>query len=239
MNADTALALLAALAATGFTLDLVFDLRRAIRPHVAAYAAGIGMFAIATWALWVGLTFGWDAGCPATDPGCGPVYRVFFLFGAVLNIPTLATGSMFLVAGRRAGHAMTIFLGALSAISITLVTTTPFANPLPVGEVPSEIFPPISEGFGPRLLAAIGSGLGTVLLIALALVSVFRFWRTNRRLVWANALIVAGTFAAAAGGTQLGFLNANQTFELSLLLASSLIWAGYRTARGSRRAAGS
>jgi hypothetical protein len=49
-------------------------------------------------------------------------------------------------------------------------------------------------------------------------------------------LIVAGVFAAAAGGTQLGFLNATQTFELSLLLAATLIWAGYRVTRGARSA---
>jgi hypothetical protein len=236
MSADTVLALAAALASTGFTIDLLVDLRRKFRPHTAAYAAGIAMFAIATWALWVGLTFGWDAGCSGVDPNCGPVYRAFFLFGAVLNIPVLALGSMFLVAGKRAGHVMTILLGAFTAISVTLVTTVPFAQPLPESGVPSQIFPPISEGFGPRMLAAIGSGLGTILLIGLGLASVVRFWKKNRRIVWGNALIVAGVFAAAAGGTQLGFLNATQTFELSLLLAATLIWAGYRVTRGARSA---
>lgn len=224
---DTALAVVTAVAATAFTLDLVGDVRRSPRPHVAAYATGIGMFALATWALAWGLGVGWS----------GPAYRIFFLFGAVLNIPFLALGSMFLVVGPRSGHAMTIALGGLSAISTTLVTTVPFAAPLTDSGVPSEVFAPISEaGFGPRLLAAIGSGLGASILIALALVSLFRFWRRSRGIVWGNALIVAGTLAGATGGTLLGFLGETAAFELSLLATVTLIWAGYRVARGSRPA---
>ena len=224
---DIALAVVAAAAATGFTLDLVRDFRRSPRPHVAAYATGIGMFALATWALAAGLALGWS----------GAAYRVFFLFGGVLNIPFLALGSMFLVVGPRAGHAMTIALGGLAAISTTLVLTVPFAEPLPRSGVPAEVFAPISEaGFGPRLLAAIGSGLGASILIALALVSLFRFWKRNRRLVWGNALIVTGTLAGSTGGTMLGFLGETAAFELSLLATVTLIWAGYRVARGRRRA---
>jgi hypothetical protein len=223
---DIVLAVVTAVAATAFTLDLVSDHRRSHRPHIAAYATGIGMFAAATWALAVGLAFGWS----------GPAYRTFFLFGAVLNIPFLALGSMFLVVGPRAGHAMTIALGGLSAISATLVLTVPFAETLPESGVPSEVFAPISEaGFGPRLLAAIGSGLGASILIALALVSLFRFWRRSRQIVWGNALIVSGTLAGSTGGTMLGFLGETAAFEISLLATVTLIWAGYRVARGKRR----
>jgi MFS family permease len=222
---DVILAVVAATAATLFTLDLLWDLRRSFRPHTAAYAIGIGMFAAATWALAAGLANGWT----------GPAYRVFFLFGAVLNIPFLALGSMFLVVGRRSGNAMTIALGGFSAISVTLVTTAPFAGRLPSTGVPSEIFPPIGDGFGPRLLAAIGSGTGATILIVLALVSAIRFWKRNRRLVWGNLLIVGGTLAGATGGSMLGFLGETAAFELSLLATATLIWAGYRTARGARK----
>lgn len=223
---DVALAAVAGLASTGFTLDLARDLRRGFRPHTAAYAFGIGMFAVATWALAAGLASGWT----------GVSYRTFFLFGGVLNIPTLALGSVFLVIGRRTGHILTILLGGFAAISITLVATTPFAAPLPAGGVPEAIFPSISEGFGPRLLAAIAGGGGATMLIVLSIISIARFWRKNRSLVTGNALILAGTLAAASGGTALGFLGETAAFEISLLLASSLIWLGYRTTRGRRRA---
>jgi hypothetical protein len=106
----------------------------------------------------------------------------------------------------------------------------PFANPLPESGVPHDIF---ASGFGPRLFAIIGGAAGSTILIALALVSIFRFWKTNRRIVWGNLLIVAGTFAAASGGTGLA-LGESSAFAVSLLAAVTLIWAGYRVASGAR-----
>ena len=218
---DSVFAAAAALAATGFAGDLWHDYRQRPRPHIAAYASGMTLFAIATWCLLIGITWGWS----------GPVYRTFFLFGGVLNIPLLALGSMFLVVGKRAGHVMTIAIGAIAAISTTLTLTVPFEQPLPEGGIPHDMF---ASGFGPRLFAIIGGAAGTTILIGLALVSVFRFWRKNRRLVWGNLLIVTGTFAAAWGGTGLALGEASG-FAVSLLLAVSFIWGGYKVASGSRR----
>ncbi len=218
---DSALALLAALAATAFSADLWLDYRKRPRPHIAAFATGMTMFAIATWAFFIGLTYGWT----------GPLYRTFYLFGAVLNIPFLALGSMFLVVGKRSGHIMAIALGALTAISTTLTATVAFANPLPDSGVPHDVF---ASGFGPRLFAIIGGAMGSTILIILALVSVIRFWKKNRRIVWGNLLIVAGTFAAASGGTGLA-LGEGSAFALSLLAAVTLIWAGYRVTSGGRK----
>ena len=120
----------------------------------------------------------------------------FYLFGAILNIPFLALGSMFLVVGRRSGHIMAIALGALTAISTTLTATVPFANPLPETGVPHDVF---ASGFGPRLFAIIGGALGATILAVLSLASIFRFWKKNRRIVWGNLLILGGTLAAAIG----------------------------------------
>jgi hypothetical protein len=209
------------LAASAFAADLWLDYRTRPRPHITAYATGMSMFAIATWAFYIGLSFGW----------AGPIYRSFDLFGAILNIPFLALGSMFLVVGRRSGHVMAIALGALTAISTTLTATIPFANPLPASGVPHDVF---ESGFGPRLFAIIGGATGSTILIILALFSVFRFWQRNRRIVWGNLLIVAGTFAAASGGTGLA-LGEGSAFALSLLVAVTLIWAGYRVTSGGRR----
>ena len=218
---DAFLALLAALAATLFAVDLWVDYRRRPRPHIAAYGIGMTMFAFATWAFFTGLYFGWS----------GPGYRTFYLFGAILNIPFLALGSMFLVVGKRSGHGMAIVLGAITAISTTLTTTVPFAGHLPDTGVPHEVF---ADGFGPRLFAIIGGAAGTTILVALALVSVLRFWRRNRKIVWGNLLILAGTLAAASGGTGLA-LGESSAFAVSLFAAVTLIWAGYKVASGGRR----
>jgi len=218
---DSALALVAALAASLFAVDLWLDYRRRPRPHIAAYGIGMTMFAIATWAFFLGVTVGWT----------GPMYRVFYLFGAILNIPFLALGSMFLVVGKRSGHNMAIALGALTAISTTLTATVPFANPLPETGVPHDVF---ASGFGPRLFAIIGGAMGATILAVLSAVSIVRFWRKNRSIVWGNLLILGGTLAAASGGTGLA-LGESSAFALSLLVAVTLIWAGYRVASGGRR----
>lgn len=218
---ESAISLVAALAAIAFAADLWGDYRRKPRPHVAAYATGIAMFALATVAFFIGVAFGWN----------GPLYRTFFLFGAILNIPILALGSMFLVVGKKSGHAMTIAVGALTAIATTLTLTVPFENSLPDGGVPEDIF---ALGFSPRLFAIIGGAAGATILITLALVSLIRFWKKNRMIVWGNALILLGVFAAAWGGTGVA-LGDGGGFALSLLLSVTLIWAGYRTASGKRQ----
>ena len=219
---DTVIAGLAALAATGFFVDLARNYFQRERPHIAAYTLGVGAFAIATWALFLGITFGWTSA----------TYRSFYLFGAIINIPLLALGSMFLVAGKRAGHIMTLLLFPFFAISIPMTLAEPFVGPLPQSGVParSGLF---EAGFGPRMWAAIAGGMGATILIVLAVVSVVRFWRTNRRIVWGNALIVAGTFAAAWGGTGLA-LGEAAGFAFSLLVTVTLIWAGFRVASGAR-----
>ena len=218
-------AFVAALVATLFFADLVRRYRAAPRPHTAAHATGIGFFALATWALFVGTATGWTSAS----------YRTFFLFGAIVNVPVLALGSMFLVVGRRAGHAMLVLLFPFFAISLPMTLAQPFdAGALPADGVPGghELW---SEMFGPRLWAAIGGGMGATIIILLALVSVVRFWRRNRRLVWGNFMIVAGILAASTGGTILA-LGLDWGFSLSLLVAVTLIWTGYRIAVSARAA---
>lgn len=220
---NTVLAIVAGLAATGFTIDLALDAARKPRPHVRAYAAGMAAFAIATWALAFGVLTGWT---PTS-------YRVFFLFGTVVNVMLLAVGSMFLVVGKRSGHAFFIFTGAITAMATTLITTVPFVKDLPGAGIPDDMWG-AEIAFGPKLFAVIGGAVGGTTIIVLGLVSLFRFWRRNRRIVAGNALIVLGTLAASSGGSQLGFLDETATFELSLMLAAVLIWAGYRVTRGAR-----
>ena len=220
-----AAAFAAGLSATLFFADLVRRYRAAPRPHTAAYGAGIGFFALATWALFVGTFTGWTSAS----------YRTFFLFGAIVNIPVLALGSMFLVVGRRAGHVMLLVLFPFFAISIPMTIAQPFdAGSLPADGVPGgrELW---SEMFGPRLWAAIGGGMGATIIIVLALVSVVRFWRKNRRLVLGNVIVVAGTLAASTGGTVLA-LGVDWGFSASLLVAVTLIWTGYRVAVSARDA---
>ncbi len=220
---QTLLALLAALAATVFAVDLTRSALARPRPHVNAYAAGVSLFALASWSLVFGLAFGWQPWS----------YKAFFLFGAVLNIPLLGLGSMFLVAGPRAGRTFAGFVAVLSLWATLTIVFAPIVGEFPAGSVPSS-----DELFAWRiypLLAAVGGGSGTIILLVSAVVSLVRFWKRDRRLVWGNALIILGTASAAAGGSLVAFLDEAESFAVSLLLAVSLIWAGYKLASGRRR----
>ena len=217
------LALVGALAASAFGFDLYRDARRKPRPHTIAYGVGITMFALATWGLFFSLWLGW-----------GPIsYKFFYLFGAILNVPYLALGSMYLVIGHRTGRAFTGPVIAFSGIALLMIAPSRLNT---IGDV---VIPEAGEVFlvgGPRVLAIMSGAVAGTLLFALALLSLFRFWNKSRPLVWGNALIAAGTLAAASGGTAFARTGLSQLFVVSLPSAALLIWAGYRVASGERGA---
>ncbi len=217
------LAALAALVAVAFLGDLVRSYRLRPRPHVAAWAVAILMYGLATWALFVGLAFGWN---PA-------IFKAFYYFGAIVNVPFLALGSAYLVLGRRVAGVLLVALLAFAAVAAVVTLTAPFVRPLPDGALPSgrETF----SFLGPRIWALVGNSLGTLLLLVLALLTVARFWRSNRTLAVGNLLIVLGVMAPAVSGTIVAFFREAEAFALSLLLGAVLLWAGYRLATGARR----
>lgn len=217
---DTIIALAAAGVATAFFVDLGMGYRVRPRRHVAVWALAIAMYAIATWALVVGVVFGW------TDP----VFRVFYLFGAILNVPFLALGSLYLAAPKTASRLLEFFVifGLLAAF---VVITAPTVNTVPTDGLPagSDVFAAFSEvgPTGPRFWALVANVLGTLVLIGLAIVSIVRLARVNRTSVLANGLVIAGVLAPVYGGTLFAFGEAG-SFAASLLLGAILLWAGYR-----------
>lgn len=227
---DQVFAVAAATVATGFAAQLTVSQVRRPRPHVAAWSVAMSMYALATWALAWGLIAGWGDG----------VFRVFYLFGAILNVVFLALGSAFLVLGRRVGAALLVAFSALGAGAAAATLGASFVPGARLDEVGlpagSEVFAPLSEGLAsPRLWAVIANSLGTLLLVALAAYSVARFWRSNRGLAVGNLLIIGGTLAPALGGSLTGLGEAGG-LSVSLLIGAALLWSGYRRAVQSRSA---
>ena len=60
------------------------------RPTSGAWTIALALFALASAALATGASTGWDSG----------TFRVFYLLGAVLNVPWLALGTVYLLGGR-------------------------------------------------------------------------------------------------------------------------------------------
>lgn len=228
---DLVLATIAAVIATEFAIDLWVGHRRRPRPHAATWSVAMGMYALATWALVIGLAGGWS----------DTSFRVFYLFGAIANIPLLALGSVMLAASEKTSRRATVAVIAFLGLATWITMAAPAVGDIGEVGIPegSEVFEVgMTEIDGaplpsPRTFAAIAGGVGTVVIVGLAVRAAVVHRRRNRRIVVGNVLIVLGTLAPATGGS-LTALGEGGGFAISLLVGAVLLWAGYRTASGAR-----
>jgi hypothetical protein len=120
----------AAIIAAVFASGLVQRFLARHRPYEGVWAVALFMFAAASFALFLGVVRGWQA----------PDYRVYWLFGAVLNVPFLAQGEIYLLIHRRAvAHAIFVVLLAGTAFAVWKVLgaplhQAPLAKSLPLGK---------------------------------------------------------------------------------------------------------
>jgi hypothetical protein len=95
---------------------------------------------------------------------------------------------------------------------------------IPVGK---EVF-----GALPRILAAVGSGVGAVVILVGALYSTLRFARNrpapgHARMAAVNALIALGTLILSSGGLIQGSIGHDEAFTVSLAVGISVIYGGF------------
>lgn len=115
--------------------------------------------------------------------------------------------------------------------------------------VPDE-FPTGKEVFGvaPRVLAAVGSGVAAVVIIAGALWSAWRVLRHRNpslggqrtvlapgRLVAGNLLIATGTLVLSGSGTLAGRLGEDRAFAVTLLVGIVILFVGFLVASAPPR----
>ncbi len=191
------------------------------KPHELAWTVALSMFALASVALASGSTTGWDRG----------TFRFFYLMGAILDVPWLALGTVFLLAAPAIGRRVQWFLVGFSGFAAGVMLTAPMhpvaGDTIPVGK---DVF-----GVLPRVLAAAGSGAGAIVVFAGAAWSMTRFLRArertgSRRMAAANALIAAGTLVLSAGGLVEGVVGHDEAFALSLAAGISVIYCGFLVA---------
>jgi uncharacterized membrane protein YhdT len=182
------------------------------RGHQAAWAIGLAMFAVAAAAGFARQAFG------PTELD----YRLFYLFGAILNVAWLGLGTVYLTAPRAARWALWAVI-ALTVVALVAVFTSPV-----------DLAKAVDTGRGfesaplPRILAGIGSGLGSIVLIGGALWSAYVFFtrRHEGRRALANVIIAAGVLVAAVGGTA-AFTGATGIVEWTNFVGVTLIFVGF------------
>ncbi|MBA3349991.1 MAG: hypothetical protein H0T12_05490 [Actinobacteria bacterium] len=192
------------------------------RPNLLAWAVALAMFALASGAAAWGLFWGWSGG----------VFRTYYLFGAVINVPVLGLGSLYLLAPRPAGHvAAAVVAGAAlwasyRVIGAPLNQAALITSGIPAGSAV------INEGS--RALSRIYSYTGFVVVVGGAVWSAYRLGRRDqanlRRLATANALIALGTLVVAVAS---GFARYGRgtVFAVGLLAGICVMFAGFLKTR--------
>ncbi|MCZ7527642.1 MAG: hypothetical protein M5U14_15445 [Acidimicrobiia bacterium] len=215
------LAFLATAVSTLFAQATLVRWTRRRRPHDLAWAVALAMFALASAALATGASTGWDTG----------TFRAFYLLGAITNVPWLALGTVYLLLGPAVGRRVQWGLVAFTGLAFGVMLAAP------VSPVPTDSIPVGKEVLGalPRILAAIGSGVGALVIFAGAAWSALRYLRRREapgaaRLAAANGLIALGTLVLSGGGLIQGVVGDDEAFAISLASGVSVIYAGFLVA---------
>ena len=215
---QSALAAGAALVALAFAMATFERWLGAHKPHELAWSVSLLLFSLGAASLFVGAANGWNEW----------TFRLFFLFGAILNVPFLALGTVYLLGGRRRGDTCAVAIGLGAAFAAGVLLVAPLRAPVPVDQLPrgQEVF-----GALPRVLAAVASGGGAIVVIGGAVWSAWRFRRGPMLL--ANMLIALGTLVLSAGGLLNSVLEEMEAFAVTLVAGITVLFAGFLVATGS------
>jgi hypothetical protein len=204
---DPLLAFAAALLAFRLAGDLAGRYRARRTPQLAAWAASLFAYAIASAALAWGSAAGWD----------DVSFRAYYFFGGLLTAALLGAGSLLLAGKRWAVPAVLVYSGLVLGMMLAEPLTSPVGGEsIPKAQEHLDFIPA-------RLAAVLGNSIGTIAVVAVAAL-------TFRRRPVANALIVLGVLAAA--GTGLSGLGVAETSAF-IAVGAVLLYAGFREAVGA------
>jgi hypothetical protein len=222
-----ALAAAATLLAVAFAMSTYERWLERRHPHELVWTISLVMFALGSASLWLGGAIGWDEWS----------FKSFYLFGAILDVPFLALGTVYLLGGRRRGDVSTAVVCLLGAFAAGLMVAAPLIHPVGGTALPqgSDVFGP-----GPRILAGVSSGVAATVIIVGAVWSAIRLLQGRRRsaaagptaipagrLAAANLVIAAGTLILSAGGVLNSAVDAMNAFAVSLVVGIAVIFAGF------------
>jgi hypothetical protein len=192
--------------------------------HVTWWLIGVVLYGVGTLTEAVTTIFGWQE----------PVFRAWYVSGALLGGAPLAQGTVYLLLPRRTADRLAVALIGYVAIVSTFVIATPI---LPHLVETHRLSGDVMEWQWVRLFSPLINLYAVVFLIGGA---VWSAWRYRKRQgdssrVTGNVLIAAGAILPGVGGSfaRAGVVEVLYVTELVGLL---LIWAGYRVIDRGRAA---
>ena len=226
MRPEAVLPLVATVIAWEFALSLFRRWRATRRPYLRSWAVSLFFFAAGSGFFWYAEAFGWS----------GPVFRGFYVCGALLSVPWLAMGELELLARGRWVRVVLAFLVLFSIDAAITVSLSPFVG----ATAPSGYdVPQGSDYFGvlPRVLVVVANTVGTLVVVGGTVWSGLRSRGQGpaaRARFRGTLVITLGVLIAAAGGA-LTFLSKVTSQAVTLTLGVAVMYAGFVLA--SRRPA--
>jgi len=218
--------LAAALIAAIFGAGLAGRFAKRRRPYEGVWAVALFMFAAASLAAFLGVATGWTP----------MVYRVFWLFGVVLNVLFLAQGELYLLSRQRRAIHLLLFVLSVASILFTWVVWTGSVNDGALADT----LPRGSEAWGTDSAAyqlRWASWIGLVVLLGGIVWSAGRLrGRPELRDRTAGTVWIGlGVLVNAAGGGVGAATQVVPLFSVSLAVGIAMMFWGFH--RASRPAA--
>lgn len=196
------------------------------RLHLLWWALGISTYGVGTFTESLTSVFGWQE----------PIFRAWYVSGALLGAAPLAQGTVYLMLSRRVAHALTVLLIVYVVLASVAVYLSPIDYPLvETHRLSGRVF----AWQWVRRFSPFVNLYAVVFLIGGAILSALRYSAdlATRHRMWANVLIAMGAILPGIGGTatRMGHVEVLYVTELAGLL---LTWLGYRMSVGPRRISG-
>lgn len=145
-----------------------------LRRRRVAWGLGLLAYAVASAALAWGAAHGWDA----------TSFRVYYLAGGLLTAPLLGVGSLGLAGRSWAAPVGLVYAGLAAGVALAMPVHGAFAGGIPAAGD--------HLGWLPRAVAIAGNSLGTLAVVAVALLTI-------RRRPLGNVFLLAGVAVAGVG----------------------------------------
>jgi hypothetical protein len=193
------------------------------RPYERTWTWALGSFSIGAAALAWGSSAGWNS----TN------FRLFYLFGAIVNVPLLGVGQVELLSNAAWVRRLRPVVLIACVFSAGVLVATPLQ-----GDIPSDRLPQGKEVFDalPRILAAIGSAGGALVVFVGAAYSLVRLITAKLRAssgtvpatrVAGTALITLGTIVLSASGSLNKRFGEMTAFAITLTIGVVILFAGF------------
>lgn len=186
------------------------------RLHLLWWAIGVFTYGVGTTTESMTTLIGWHE----------PVFRAWYISGALLGGAPLAQGTVYLLLSKRTAHTLTAILLSFITVASIAVLLSPINYQM---VEPYRLTGRVLQWSWVRLFSPFVNLYAVVFLIGGAVLSALRYSAdpATRHRMWANVLIAAGAILPGIGGsaTRMGY---TEVLYVTELLGLVLTWTGYR-----------